>query len=84
MTKLTIKELRIEWSKDCQWGFEYLKTCLNESLILKYQNPQKKYVVFTDTSDQAAAAAVLTQEYNTDGEIKEMPIAYLSAKFSDT
>ena len=38
----------------------------------------------TDASDQAAAA-VLTQEYkDDDNEIKEMPIAYLSAQFSDT
>ena len=55
-----------------------------ESPILKYPNPQKRYVVFTDASDQAAAA-VLTQEYkDDDNEIKEMPIAYLSAQFSDT
>ena len=40
--------------------------------------------MFTDASDQAAAA-VLTQEYaGNDGEVKEMPIAYLSAQFSDT
>ena len=40
--------------------------------------------MFTDASDQAAAA-VLTQEYaDNDGEVKEMPIAYLSAQFSDT
>ena len=61
-----------------------MKTCLTESPILKYPNPQKRYVVFTDASDQAAAA-VLTQEYkDDDNEIKEMPIAYLSAQFSDT
>ena len=40
--------------------------------------------MFTDASDQAAAA-VLTQEYaDNDGEVKEMPTAYLSAQFSDT
>ena len=37
-----------------------------------------------DSSHQAAAA-VLTQEYTSeDGEMKEMPIVYLSAQFSDT
>ena len=60
-----------------------MKTCLTECPILKYPNPLKRYVVFTDASDQAAAS-VLTQEYNIDGEIKEMTIAYLSAQFSDT
>ena len=40
--------------------------------------------MFTDASDKAAAA-VLTQQYaDNDGEVKEMPIAYLYAKFSDT
>ena len=37
-----------------------------------------------DASDQAAAA-VLTQEYLDDnGQMEEMPIAYLSAQFSDS
>ena len=44
-------------------GFEYLKTCLTEAPILKYPNPHKRYILFTDASDQAAAA-VLTQEYS--------------------
>ena len=84
MTKLTRKDSKFEWSDDCQTGFEYLKTCLTEAPILKYPNPHKRYIVFTDASDQAAAA-VLTQEYSDEtGEVKEMPIAYLSAQFSDT
>ena len=84
MTKLTRKDTKFEWSDDCQSGFEYLKMYLSESPSLKYPNPQKRYVVFTTASDQAAAA-VLTQEYkNDDNEIKEMPIGYLSAQFSDT
>ena len=83
MTKVNRKYCKFEWSEDSQSGFEYLKTCLTESPILKYPNPQKRYVVFTDALDQAAAA-VLIQEYNIDGEMKEMSIAYLSAQFSDT
>ena len=60
MTKLTRKDAKFEWSDDCQSGFEYLKTCLTESSILKCPSPQKRYVVLTDASDQGAAA-VLTQ-----------------------
>ena len=57
---------------------------LTEGPILKYPNPSKRYAVFTDASDQAAAA-VLTQEYpDEDVGIKEMPVAYLSAQFPDT
>ena len=84
MTKLTRKDTKFEWSDECQSGFEYWKTCLTESPILKYPNPQKRYVVFTDARDQIAAA-VLTQEYkDDDNEITEMPTAYISAQFSDT
>ena len=84
MNKLKRKDTKFEWSDDCQSGFEYLKTYLSESPILKYPNPQKRYAVFTDASDQAAAV-VLTQEYtDNDHEIKDMPIGYLSAQFSDT
>ena len=83
-TKLTRKDSKFEWSDDWQTGFEYLKTCLTEAPILKDPNPHKRYVVFTDASDQAAGA-VLTDEYSDEnGEVKEMHIAYLSAQFSDT
>ena len=84
MTNFTRKDTKFEWCDDCQSGFEYLKTCLTESPILKYPRLQKRYVVFTDVSDQAAAA-LHTQEYkDDDNEMKEMPIAYLSAQVSDT
>ena len=83
MTKLTRKGVEFEWTEECKTGFEYLKAYLTEALILKYPNPSKRYVVFTDASDQAVAAIVM-QKYTKDGETKEMPIAYLSAQFSDT
>ena len=50
----------------------------------KIPNPQKRYIVFTDAGDQAAAA-ILVQEYkDDDSDMKEISIAYLSAKCSDT
>ena len=76
MTKLIRKGVKFEWTDECQIGFDYLKACLTEAPILKNPEPSKRYVVFTDASDQAAAA-ILTQEYTEDGETKEMPIAYL-------
>ena len=84
MTKLTRKDTKFEWSDNCQSGFEYLKTCLTEYPILKYPNPQKRYFVFTDASDQAATAVITWEYKDDDNEIKEMPIAYLFAQFSDT
>ena len=84
MTKLTRKGVKCEWTEECQIAFNYLKTCLTEASILKYPDPLKRYVVFTDASDKAVAG-MLTQEYpDKDGRIKEMPVAYLSAQFSNT
>ena len=84
MTKLTRKGVKIEWRDECQIGFDYLKTCHAEAPILKYPHPSKRYVVFTDSSDQTAVT-VLTQEYpSEDQETKEMAIAYLSAQFFNT
>ena len=42
MTKLTRRDTKFEWSDDCQSGFEYLKTCLTESPILKYSKSTEK------------------------------------------
>ena len=64
MTKLTRKGVKFEWTEECQTGFEYLKMCLTEASILKYPDPSKRYVFFTDALDQAATA-VLTQEYTS-------------------
>ena len=83
LTKLTREDSKFIWTDECQMGFEYIRTCLTESPILKCPDPHKRYVVFTDASDQATAA-VLTQEYtDDDDQIKEMPVAYLSAQFND-
>ena len=61
--------------------YMFYEAILNRSVI-SYQS--KRYVFFTDASDQVAAA-ILTQEYTReDRDTKEMPTAYLSAQFSDT
>ena len=67
----TRKDSKFVWSEGCQTGFVYLRTSLTKSPILKYPDPHKRYVVFTDASDQSAAA-VLTQEYSDDdGQVKK-------------
>ena len=84
MTKLIRKDIKFEWCDDCQSDFENLKLALLSLPSSHIKNPQKRHVVFTDASDQAAAAA-LTQEYkDDDSDIKDMSIAFLSSQFSDT
>ena len=51
LSKLNRRDVKFEWTQNCQTGFEYLKTCLTKDLIFKYPDPSKRYVVFTDASD---------------------------------
>ena len=69
ITKLTRKDIKCDWSNDCQVSFDYLKDCLIKDPVLKYPDSNKRYVLFMDASDQAASA-ILTQEYtDADGKI---------------
>ena len=56
-----------------------LKNSIIQAPILHYPNPSKKYIVYTDTSNNVCRAQ-LTQEY--DG--MEFPIAILSHTFLET
>ena len=83
LTQLTRKGIKFVWSDKCQIGFDYLRKALTKDPILKYPDPSKRYVLFTDASD-IAAAGVLCQEYpDCDGKITELPIAYLSTQFTE-
>ena len=51
LIKLTRRNVKFEWSQDCQTGFEYLKNSLTKDKILRYPDPSKRYVIFIDASD---------------------------------
>ena len=53
-----------------------LKDSIIKAPILQYLNPSKRYIVYTDASDDACGA-LLTQEHNGT----EFPIAFLSHTF---
>ena len=56
-----------------------LKDSIIQALILQYPNPSKRYIVYTDASDDACGAQ-LTQEHVST----EFPIAFLSHTFLET
>ena len=56
-----------------------LKDSIIQAPILWYPNPNKRYIVYTDASDDACGA-LLKQEHNGT----EFPIAFLSHNFSET
>ena len=60
-------------------AFLHLKEAIIQAPILHYPDPDKKYIVYTDASDNACGAQ-LSQEH--DGT--EFPIAFLLHTFTET
>ena len=84
LTNLTCKDKVFDWLEACQGAFKMLKEALLEEPILKYPNPEKPYLLYTDAS-RYAWAGVLTQSYQHKDEkgVKEIhhPITYISDLF---
>ena len=84
LTSLTHKDEVFDWSGACQGAFEMLKEALLKEPILKYPDPSKPYVLYTNVS-KYAWAGVLTQSYQHKDEkgMKEIhhPITYISGLF---
>ena len=69
----------VEWTPEHVEAFMKLKDSIIQAPILHYPNPCKRYIVYTDASDDACGAQ-LTQEHNG----MEFPIAFLSDTFLET
>ena len=84
MTNLTKQDIPLEWTIQCQAAFELLKEAIITSPVLKYPDPNKGYILFTDAS-KYAWACVLTQEYQYEKCGKEYkinhPITFASGLF---
>ena len=84
LTNLTKKDIKFERTDQCQQTFEMLKELLMKEPILKYPDPEKPYVLFTDASKNAWAC-VLTQSYlsEIEGKLRMYlhPITYMSGLF---
>ena len=53
---LTCQQVKIEWTPAHHEAFLKLKQSIIQALILCYPNPNKRYVVYTDASDDACRA----------------------------
>ena len=84
LTNLTRKDTPFRWTTLCQEAFEMLKGFLLEEPVLKYPNPDRPYVLYTDAS-KYVWAGVLMQAYRhtVDGVEKEIhhPVTYVSGLF---
>ena len=79
LTLLTRQQVRFEWTPVHNTAFLYLKEAIVQAPILHYPNPDKKYIIYTNASDNAYEAQ-LSQEHNGT----EFPIAFLSHTFTET
>ena len=71
--------MKFDWTPTHHEDFLKLKESIIEAPILWHPNPNKRYIVCTDASDDACGAQ-LSQEH--DGT--EFPIAFLSHAFLET
>ena len=71
LTVLTRQQEKFKWTPEHQEAFMKLKDSIIQALILHYPDPNKKYIVYTDTSDNACRAQ-LSQKH--DGT--EFPITF--------
>ena len=75
--RLTQKDMKFVWTKECETSFLTWKEQLVSSPILAFPVPDSDYILYTDASD-VGVGAVLAQE----GEEEERVISYASKAFS--
>ena len=79
LTLLTREQAKFDWTPEHHTAFLHLKEAIVQSPILHYPNPEKRYIVYIDASDDNACRAQLSQEQNGT----EFPIVFLSHTFTE-
>ena len=77
LTLLTRQQVKFDWTLEHHATFLQLKEAIVQAPILHYPNPNKKYIVYTDASNDACRAQ-LSQEHNGT----EFSVAFLSHTFN--
>jgi hypothetical protein len=73
LTNLLKKDIKFNWTDECQKSFDSLKQTLCLEPILQYPDFTKSFILTTDASNKALGAIV------SQGEVgKDLPIAYAS------
>ena len=76
LTLLTRQQMKFDWTLEHQEAFTKLKDSIIQEPILCYPTPSKRYIVYTDASDDACGAWLMQGHDGT-----EFPIAFLSHTF---
>ena len=81
LTKLTRHDTPFEWTEQCGKSFNHLRELLMQYPILRYPDPTKEYILYTDASG-IGWSGVLTQEHlDEKNRSKHHPICYVSGQF---
>ena len=78
LTDLQGKNAIFKWTEAQDRAFENLKTAIYNAPVLKFLDYDREIFVRTDASKEGVGAVL----YQLSDERKEMPVAYLSKKFS--
>ena len=79
LTLVTRQQVKFKWTPEHHTAFLHLKEAIVQAPILHYPNPDKRYIVYTDASDDACRAQ-LSQEHNDT----EFAVPFLSHTFTET
>ena len=63
LTLLTCQQVKVDWTPTHLKAFLHLKESIPQAPILHYPDPNKRYIVYTNASDNACGAQ-LSQEHN--------------------
>ena len=61
MTRLTWKEVKFEWSKECETSFQELNSRLNSTPVLALPKGQEGFVMYSDASNKGLGCVFMHQ-----------------------
>ena len=79
ITNLLKKNTPFIWSSKCQQALDYLKEIFCNKPLLQFHDPNKPYILYTDTSNNAYSG-ILCQPISNNQDIR--PFAYFSGTFT--
>ena len=79
LTLLTRQQVKFNWTPKDHAAFLHLKEAIVQVPILHYPYPNKKYIVYTDASNDTCGAQLLQEHSGT-----EFPVAFISHTFTET
>lgn len=74
------KNVRFDWSKECQDSFEKIKTLLCSEPVLKIFDPNSSIKIYTDASIKGIGAVLKQEDENKNYK----PVAYFSKKLNES